>query len=152
MNPYKLLVILTVIPLMFNCKTKSERFSIEVRHFAGAPGLTIYYIVNDTYVQVDTDCDLQDCKRKTVYKRSLTQEQSESLLENLKSLHLDTLRKTYEPKEMIFDGLFTTIKLQGPDLPTKTISINNVELPTTDSLYRIIDNLIFAKKYKFYRE
>jgi hypothetical protein len=113
-------------------------------------GLTIYYIVDDKSIMVDTNCDLENCKRKNVYKRSLTSAQSDSLFQALKSLQLDTLKTSYKPKGMVFDGLVSTIKLRGSEFPNKDISIDNVDLPTTDSLYRILDRLILEKKYQFY--
>lgn len=141
--------------LVIQCKTKSKEhyqstFSIEVRHFAGAAGLTIYYIVNERSVQVDTDCDFENCKRKTVYKRELRSEESDKVLEGLQGLRLDTLKKEYRPKGIVFDGLVSSIKIHGSKLPDKEISIDNVNLPATDSLYRLIDGLIVIKKYQFY--
>lgn len=136
--------------LTVNCSTNSNKFLVEIRHFAGAAGLTIYYLISENKVQVDTDCDFQDCKRKTLYVRDLNAEQSGSLFQALKALHLDTLKNNYRPKGMVFDGLVTAIKIRGDGLPSKEISIDNVELPATDSLYKLIDRLILTKKYQFY--
>ncbi len=146
----KLFIIATLSLLTINCRTNSSKLSIEIRHFAGAAGLTIYYLVGDNYVQVDTDCDFQDCKRKAVYKRDLNPQQSDSLLKALQALRLDTLKNNYKPKGMVFDGLVSSIKIRGAGLPNKNISIDNVDLTATDSLYRIIDKLILTKKYQFY--
>lgn len=146
----KLFIIATLSLLTINCRTNSGKFSIEIRHFAGAASLTIYYLVGDNYVQVDTNCDFQDCKRKTVYKRDLNPQQSDSLLKTLQTLRLDTLKNNYKPKGMVFDGLVSSIKIRGAELPNKNISIDNVYLAATDSLYRIIDKLILTKKYQFH--
>ena len=51
---------------------------------------------------------------------------------------------------MVFDGLVSSIKISGSGLPDKNISIDNVDVPATDSLYRIIDRLILTKKYQFF--
>ena len=146
----KLFIIATLSLLTINCRTNSNKVSIEIRHFAGAAGLTIYYLLGDNYVQVDTDCDFQDCKRKTVYKRDLNPQQSDSLFNALQTLRLDTLKRNYKPKGIVFDGLVSSIKLRGSGLPDKDVSIDNVDLPATDSLYKIIDRLILEKKYQFY--
>jgi hypothetical protein len=150
MRRTKFFIILALSLLTTQCRTSSNRISIEIRHFAGAMGLTIYYLVTDKFVPVDTDCDFQDCKRKTVYKQDLTSEQSDGLFNSLQSLRPDTLKKSYTPEEIIFDRLVSSIKLRGSGLPNKEISIDNVDLPATDSLYRIIDRLILIKKYQFY--
>ena len=150
MQLQKLFIIATLSLLTTNCRTNSNKISIEIRHFAGAAGLTIYYLLGDNFVQVDTDCDFQDCKRKTVYKRDLNPQQRDSLFKALQTLRLDTLKSDYKPKRMVFDGLVSSIKLRGSGLPDKNISIDNVNLPATDSLYRIIDRLILVKKYQFY--
>lgn len=150
MRLLKLFIIATLSLLTINCRTNSNKVSIEIRHFAGAAGLTIYYLVSDNFVQVDTDCDFQDCKRKTVYKSDLNPQQRDSLFKALHTLRLDTLKNNYKPKGMVFDGLVSSIKLRGSGLPDKDISIDNVDLPATDSLYRIIDRFILVKKYQFY--
>lgn len=130
--------------------TNSNRVSIEIQHFAGGIGLTIYYLVDDKSLQVDTDCDFQDCERKTVYKRGLTSEQSDSLFKTLQSLRLDTLKNSYSPAGIVDDGLVSSIKFGGSGLPNKEISVDNVDLPVLDSLYKTIDKLILTKKYQFY--
>jgi hypothetical protein len=150
MRHLKLFILATLSLVTFNCGTNSHKYSIEVRHFAAAMGLTIYYIVDDKSIKVDTNCDLDNCKRKNVYKRSFTSVQSDRLFQALKSLHLDTLKTSYKSKGMVFDGLVSSIKLRGSEFPNKDISIDNVDLPTTDSLYRILDRLILEKKYQFY--
>ena len=138
----KIVIIILLTVLTIQCKTNSNQFSIEIQHYGGAAGITTYFIVNDKSFQVDTDCDLEDCKRTTVYKRYLTSEQRDSLLQALVSLRLDTLKSTYKPEGLVFDGLVSSIKVRGSRLPHIDVSIDNVELPATDSLYKIIDRLI----------
>ncbi len=153
MRIFKLLIILALSFPTFQCKNTTTRddnkLSIEITHFAGAAGLTIYYIIADTILQVDTNCDFQDCTRKTIYKRTLTIGQLDTLIKQLQTLHLDTLKKSYSPEGMVLDGLMSTIKIKIPSIQNKNISINNVDLPATDSLYMIIDNLILTRRYQF---
>ena len=141
--------------LTIQCKTKTSSanrhgFSIEIEHFAGAMGLTLYYIANGKYVQVDMNCDLENCERKTLYKRELSAKESDDLFKKLQALKLDTLKKSYRPDGMVLDGLVSSIKVHGPDLANSEISIDNVNLPTTDSLYQIIDKFVLTKKYQFH--
>ena len=150
MRHFKLIIVTILSLLTINCRTSSNRVSIEIRHFAGAMGLTIYYLIGDKFVQVGTNCDFENCKRKTVYKRELTRGQSDSLFSILQSLRLDTLKNSYKPKGMILDGLVSSIKIAGTGLPNKEIDIDNVDLPTTERLYRAIDKLILTKQYRFY--
>ncbi|MEQ1797359.1 MAG: hypothetical protein ABL872_05365 [Lacibacter sp.] len=147
------LLLVLAIPcfLIFQCNTNPNKVSIEIRQFAGAAGLTIIYLIDDKSIRIDTNCDLENCKRKTVYTRDLTDEQSNSLFHSLKSLQLDTLKTEYNPQGLVFDGLISSIKLGGSELPNKNISIDNVDVPVIDSLYKIIDRLILIKKYQFYR-
>jgi hypothetical protein len=146
----KFSVIATFCLFAFHCGTNSNRYSIEIRHFAGAWGLTVYYLVSDKAIQVDTDCDFQNCKRKTVYKRDLTKELSDSLFEVLLALRLDTLKESYEPQLWIADGLNSTVKIRGTKFPNKDVSIDNVNVPARDTLYNVIDRLILTKKYQFH--
>lgn len=132
------------------CSLFTDRYSIEVSHFAGAVGLTIYYTLTDKSITVDIDCDFANCKRKTVYTRTLTTQQADSLLAIFKQLHLDSLKSYYQPPNTIFDGLVSSVKLRGSELPHKNITIDNVNVPAADSLYKVIDDLVLPKKYKFY--
>lgn len=143
--------IITILNLqLLGCSLFTDRYSIKVNHFAGAVGLTIYYTLTDKSITVDTNCDFADCKGKTVYTRTLTTQQADSLLAIFKQLHLDSLKSYYQPPHPIFDGLVSSIKLRGSELPHKNITIDNVDVPAADSLYKIIDNLVLSKKYKFY--
>jgi hypothetical protein len=150
MQYLKLFISVVISLVMCNCASNSNKYSVEIRHFAGAAGLTIYCTIDEEFIKVDTDCDFENCKRKNVYTRSLTPGQSDSLFQSLKALQLDTLRTSYKPEGMIFDGLVSSIRIRGSGLPNKEISIDNVDLPATDSLYTIVDRLILVKMYKFY--
>ena len=127
------------------------RFSIEVKHFNGGVGAENIYLINDKYVQVETNCDFQDCDRKIVYKRKLSRIQSDSIFHLLKSLRLDTLKENYRPARIVLDGLESSSTFRGSRLKNKTVYINNRNIKATDSLYSIIDKFILNKKYKFTR-
>ena len=101
----KLHIIFILCLVTFQCRTQPDRFSIEIKHFSGAVGLTLYYSLNDKLVKVDMDCDFENCKKKTVYKRAISKLESDSVLRLLQSLRLDTLKKEYHPEGMVLDGL-----------------------------------------------
>lgn len=107
------------------------------------------YSVDETSLQVDTDCDLENCKRKTVYKRTFNKSESDSIYRFISSLQLDTLKSSYQAKGML-DGLFTKITIEKGFLSTQTSTFDNYLTPTTDTLFKYIDKLILTKKYRFH--
>lgn len=148
MHIHKLFSLPVLILLLLCFGPATPKYAIERRYYDLSEGVTIYYLVNDQSVKVDIDCDFEDCSRKNVYLRKLSPAQSDSLLQTLKVLHLDTLKANYKPKAKIYDGFASLIKLRGPNIPDKEISINNVHVPVIDSLQKIIDGLIWTRKYQ----
>lgn len=142
--------ILIIFLVVAGCNSDGRKsFSINVRHFSGAVGLTLIYSIDQNTIQVDTNCDFANCKEQTVYKRNLTKGESDSTFYFIASLHLDTLKSSYKTKG-ISDGLYTKIKIKNKFLSSYTSTFDNYSTPTTDTLFKYIDNLVKQNKYRFF--
>ena len=141
---------LTITFILTSCNSDGRRhFSLTIKHFAGAAGLTLIYTINENDLQIATNCDLENCKQKTVYKRTFTKNESDSIFNFITSIQLDTLKPKYETKNML-DGLFTKITISKGFLSSHTSTFDNFSTPTTDTLFNYIDNLVLIKKYRFH--
>jgi hypothetical protein len=149
MTKLKASIFLLVIIFMSCGSDRSKNFSLTVKHYGGGAGITIIYSIDVNGLQVDTNCDLADCKEATVYKRSFSKLESEKIYTVLNSLRLDTLKRKYEPEGLFFDGLYTEIKFAKGFFSTHKSSFDNVSTPTTEKLFTYIDELIPEKKYQF---
>lgn len=151
---YKLTRQILFISILFffvvGCSSDGRKsISLKIVHYAGGAGLTLIYTVDEKNLQVETNCDLENCEQKTVYKRVLNEEESDSIYKFISSLHLDTLKSSYQTRGML-DGLVTKISIKKGFLSTQTSSFDNYLTPATDTLFKYIDNLIFTKKYRFH--
>ncbi len=143
-----LIIILIFIATSCNRNGKQD-FSVTIKHYAGGPGITLIYDVNEKGLQVETNCDLEDCKQKTVYKRTFTKNESDSVSNFINSLQLDTLKSSYETKG-ILDGLFTKLTIKRGFFSSHSSSFDNFTTPATNILFSYIDSLILIKKYRFH--
>ena len=136
--------------LVTSCNNNGRQdFALIIKHYAGGPGLTVIYDLNENGLKVETNCDLENCKQRTVYKRTFTNEESDSIYSFLNSLKLDTLKSSYETKG-IWDGLFTKLTFKKGFFSSHSSTFDNFSTKTTDTLFRYIDNLVLTKKYRFY--
>jgi hypothetical protein len=144
------IALLFLLQILTNsCRFKDVgQYNVTIKQYAGGTGVTIIYSIDTAGIQVKTNCDLANCKERIVYNGTFTREQSDRFYNSLKALNLDTLQKEYEPAGVVYDRLYTLIKINGHGLPDKSIAIENQKLPATDSLYKTIDRLI-VKKYRF---
>jgi len=137
--------------LAIGCNTDGRKsFDIEVEHYNGANGITLKYSLNQDKIDIITNCDLANCKEEKVYTRLFSKTESDSINNFLKSLKLDTLK--LQPASSIkFDGHNTKITFKKHFILTLSSSINynNYTTPTTDTLFKYIENLIFEQKYQF---
>jgi hypothetical protein len=134
---------------LFQCTGGRKEYRIEIRHFAANAGMILYYSLNDHYIQVETQCELKDCKRETVYKRVFLKGQSDSIFRLLEKIQLDTLHQDYHSRTPEKGGLTTSIEISGDDLPEKKVQLTNMRIPATDSLFNLIDRLILSKDLVF---
>jgi hypothetical protein len=102
-----------------------RQYNVTIKQYAGGPGVTIIYSIDTAGIQVKTNCDLANCKERIVYNGTFTREQSDRFYNSLKALNLDTLQKEYEPAGVVYDRLYTLIKINGHGLPDKSIAIEN---------------------------
>lgn len=149
MTLLKPFIALAFIGLTSCSSDQNKDFSLTIKHYGGGAGITIIYTVDKSGLQVDTNCDLADCKETTVYKRTFTKAESDSILINLNTFQLDTLRRKYEPEGLVFDGLYSEIEFKKGLFSTHKSSFDNVSTPTTEKLFAYIDKLIPEKKYQF---
>ena len=141
--------ILAFLFILASCNRDGRNtFSLSIKHYASAAGITIIYSLTEDNLQIDTNCDLENCKQITVYKTSFTRLQSDSIYNFLLSLRLDTLKPQYKTDRM-FDGLVTRLKFTKNIFTSYTSIFNNYSTSTTDTLFKYIDNLISQKKYRF---
>src|SRR5262245_42970754 len=128
----KQLIVLIVFSLFAtNCNRKdSEDFSLMINHYAGGPGLTIIYRLDEKGLQVNMNCDLEDCQEKTVYKRTFTKSERDSVFNFINSLQLDTLKSSYKTKG-ILDGLVTRLSFRKGIFSSHTTTFSNFDTPAT---------------------
>lgn len=144
------ILMVSLMLFLTSCNRNDKQdFSLTIKHYAGGPGITLIYDLNEKGLQVETNCDLQDCKEKTVYKRTFTKNESDSVSKFITSLQLDTLKSSYETKG-IMDGLFTKVTIKRGLFSSHSSSFDNFTTPTTDKLFSYVDSLILIKKYRFY--
>lgn len=147
LRQFTLIILLALI--LASCTRSSKNLSIKITHYGGGSGITLIYDLDQEGLQVTTNCDLENCKERTVYQRTFTKSQRDSIFMFINSLQLDSLQSSYETKG-IMDGLFTTLTIKQGFFSKRTSTFNNFSTPATDTLFRYIDNLILIKKYRFY--
>ena len=136
--------------LMTSCNNNGRKdFSLTIKHYAGAAGLTLIYDIDENGLKIKTNCDLENCKQKTVYKRTFTKNESDSIYWFFNSLQIDTLKPSYETKS-VWDGLFTKLTFKKGLFSSHSSTFDNFNTTTTDTLFKFVDNLVLAKKYRFY--
>jgi len=142
--------IIAFLIVVTSCNFNDRKsFSLTVKHYGGGAGITIIYSLDENGLQVDTNCDLANCKQETVYKRTFTNAESDSILKVLNSLKLDTLKKSYQYQGHYDDGLYTEIKMKHGFFSSHKSTFDNFATPTTDTLFAFIDKLVIERKYTF---
>jgi len=135
--------------LMTGCSSKtSNDLRLTVKHYAGGAGITIIYSIDKNGLQVDTNCDLTNCKEATVYKRTFSRVESDSIIATISSLRLDTLKKSYKYQGYFDDGFFTEVKLVKGLFSSHKSTFDNVYTPTADKLNAYIDNLVTNPEFR----
>src|SRR5690606_12599427 len=70
--------------LLTGCSSDaSNDLRLTVKHYAGGAGITIIYSIDKDGLQVDTNCDLANCKEATVYKRTFSNEERNRVIATL---------------------------------------------------------------------
>ena len=133
--------------ILHGCKSNDKSYSINIKHFAGAVGLTRIYEINEKGIVLKANCDFENCKERILFKCEFRKSQADSILNIVSALRLDTLKNNYSTD--MDDGLYSEIKL-NIGASDKKIGLSNYKLPSTDSLFRLVDNQILIPKYRFY--
>lgn len=140
--------ITTLMLLATSCNIGDrQHFSLTIKHYAGAYGITVIYDLDQNGLRIDSNCDLANCEEKTVYKRKFTEKEGDSIYTFINSLRLDTLKSAYETKG-IMDGFSTKVSFKKSLFSSKSSTFDNFNTPATDSLFKFIDNLVLIKKYR----
>ena len=143
--------ILIFLALTFSCTGGQtdgiQHFNIKVKDFYGADGVTLYILVTLDSIKISSDCDYADCSEKTIYRQGNDDEKINDFKYFLSSCRLDTLKSSYEDKN-VEDGLFRTVTVQINDDSIKSIQLNNIGHHDIDELIKRIDILIKVDKYR----
>jgi len=143
------LFITSIIVVLTSCSSNgSKDLRLTVKHYAGGAGITIIYSIDKNGLQVDTNCDLVNCKKATVYKRTFSEVESDSILVTLNSFRLDTLKRSYKYQGHYDDGFFTEVKLIKGLFSSQKSTFDNVYTPTADKLNAYIDNLVAKPEFR----
>jgi len=135
--------------LLTGCSSDtSENLSLTVKHYAGGAGITIIYSIDKDGLQVDTNCDLANCKEATVYKRTFSKAESDSIIATLNSLRLDTLKKSYKYQGYYDDSFLTEIKVRKGVFSSHESTFDNVYTPTAEKLNAYIDKLVAKPEFR----
>jgi hypothetical protein len=123
-------------------------FKLTVMHYAGGAGISIIYSIDNDGLQVDTNCDLANCKEATVYKRKFSKVESDNVITTLNFIRLDTLKKSYKYQGYFDDGYYTEIRLRKGLFSSHKSTFDNVSTPTVDKLNEYIDNLVTKPEFR----
>jgi hypothetical protein len=135
--------------LLTSCSADVDKdLRLIVKHYYGGPGMTIVYSIDKDGLQVNTNCDLTSCEATTVYKRTFSEVESDSVIETLNSFQLDTLKHSYKHQGFITDGFFTEIKLTKGLLSSHKSIFDNLYPPTLDRLNTYIDKLVTKPEFR----
>ena len=125
-----------------------QNFSLTIDHYGGAAGVSIVYLIDNNGLKVKTNCDLANCKEATVFTRTFSKTESDSIIAILNSLMLDTLKKSYKYQGYYDDGYFTEIKLRNGLFFSHKSTFENLSTPTVDSLNSFIDKLVTTPEFR----
>jgi hypothetical protein len=148
MRLFTLTVIFFCILLTSCSSDRNKDLRLTVKHYAGGAGITIIYSIDKTGLQVDTNCDLVNCKEATVYKRTFSKVESDTILATLNSFRLDTLKKSYKYQGYYDDGFFTEVNLSKGLFSSQRSTFDNVYTPTAHKLNAYIDNLVTKPEFR----
>ena len=154
MRLLKILVLLATCFLTFNCKSDGRKsFSISIAYSSPWAYSTKYSLTQNSIIVNGTE-KRSDRKSKDVYKRLLTQTESDSIYNFLKLLSYDTLKDSYQNPNY-YDGTDIVFKINGQQLTSKKILVYMCSTQITDTLESLVQRLVLQDKYKwknYYKE
>ena len=148
----KLLFILSLIVFYFGCQESADgTFSVTVKHYAAAAGITKVYKITTHEISLKRDCDFQGCETIEIYKRPLEKTESDSVYRFLMKSGINDLKSKYVNDD-VMDGFQSDISYTVSGLGSNHIQITNVEVPVAERLYREIDKHIDSINFRFHRD
>ena len=132
-----------------NQDTEVNSFDIELKHFFGAAGYTVKYLVNQDSLKLRRNCDFPNCKDTLIYQIKLEEDDAKKLYSFLVASRFDTLKNNYITDGE--DGRQTFVKISGDSLPEKMILLEDYNHDLIEQLIDRVDLLIPEIKYRLYR-
>ena len=131
-----------------NSSLNNENFEIRIRHFYGAEGEIINWVINSDSLKVIYNCDFEGCKDTLLLRMPIDSKKSKLYFSKVKNLKLDQLNNVYE-KFGLKDGLEQTITLNNIYDNENIIRIHGIEVEKINQLYTITDSLFHLEKTQF---
>ncbi|QEC68778.1 hypothetical protein FRZ67_16235 [Panacibacter ginsenosidivorans] len=142
------LFLLAISFLTFSCKTNSRKsFSISIEYSSPWAYPTKYNLTQNSIIVNGTE-KRSDRHTKDVYKRLLTQAESDSIYNFLKSISYDTLKDSYQNPNF-YDGTGIIIKINGQQLKSKKVLVYMCSTHMTDTLQNLMQRQVLNNKYKY---
>jgi len=147
----RLIAILFLFTLSFlttGCKTNGRKsFSISVE-YSSPWAYPTKYSLTQNYIIVTGAEKRGDRKIREIYKRVLTEVESDSIYHFLKSIPYDTLKESYQNPNF-FDGTDVIFKISGQELKSKKVLVYMCSTPITDTLENFVQNQVLTNRYKY---
>lgn len=150
----RLKILLTSVMIVISCKSPDSndfevnKFNIEMKHFYGAEGYSLKYVLNQDSLKLRYDCDFENCKDTLLYKVKLEGERAKAIYSFLRKSEFDTLKKSYINDGL--DGRYTFVKISGDSIFNKKIRLERFSHSLIEELIEKVDASIPETKYRLY--
>lgn len=148
-------IIILLTGILIGCQNSNKEdvivsdFNIELRHFFGAEGYTVHYLVNQDSLKLRYDCDFENCKDTLLYQTKLDEAKVKDLYSFLAESKYETLKNKYINDG--HDGRHTFIRISGDSIPKKNIRMERFRHELIEKLIDKVDLSIPEIKYRLYR-
>ena len=122
-----------------------DSYLVELHTPLVAPGDSVFHIVTEKNIQIDLVKSSNKNHRTTLLKANLTMKQSDSILNVLENLHLDTLDRIKKSKYIQFNSNSLLI-LRGNRFSDKNIMIYGQGPASIDSLWHLVYGMLPKEK------
>lgn len=143
-----ILFLLTSIALTIGCKTEGRKsFSVSIEYSSPLAYPTKYRLTQNSMIVTGTE-KRSDRNIKEVYKRILTNAESDSIYRFLKSLPYDTLKDQYQNPNF-YDGTDIIFKINGYKLKSKKVLLYMHSTQMTDTLESLVQTQVLNERFKY---